>query len=54
VAASVSEQETVKARCGDCDHVWVVAYLPLPLKDAARLAIAARCPHGHKGKVYVA
>jgi hypothetical protein len=46
--------EILKARCGDCDHVWVVAYLPQTVERAAKLAIGARCPRGCTGKVLVA
>ena len=45
---------TVQARCGECNHIWVVAHLPMPLDQAAKLMMAARCPHGHAGKVFVA
>jgi hypothetical protein len=51
------------ARCGreSCQHVWTVAYLPMPLHLAAELMAAARCPKcasrddcGNKTPVFVA
>lgn len=43
-----------KARCEKCDHVWVVAYLPMPVEDVARLGMKAACPKGCKAKVFCA
>jgi len=45
---------TFNARCGICDHVWTIAYLPLPVTDVARLAKHAACPKGCRGKVLCA
>lgn len=50
----MSDGETLKARCGECDHVWIVAYLPMPLDKVAKLGMAARCPKGCDGKVFCA
>jgi len=44
----------LQGRCGDCDHVWVVAYLPMAVSRAAELARLARCPRGCEGKVFCA
>ena len=35
---------TVNARCRACDHVWIVAYLPMQIEKAARLMQLAACP----------
>ena len=45
---------SLKARCGDCDHVWIVAYLPQSLEKVTKEAMGARCPRGCSGKVFVA
>ncbi len=47
-------EATFKGRCGGCDHVWTIAYLPMSVTDWARLAKAARCPKGCKDKVFCA
>jgi hypothetical protein len=31
-------------RCGDCFHVWTVAYLPMPPDKLAKLLCRAACP----------
>lgn len=42
----------MSGRCSVCDHVWIVAYLPMPIKRCAALAEAAQCPRGCEGKVF--
>lgn len=44
----------LRGRCNDCGHVWVVAYLPMPLTNAARLMQRAACPMCAGTKVFVA
>lgn len=45
---------TLRGRCGDCEHVFIVAHLPMPLAKAAQLALAARCPKCAGTKIFVA
>ncbi|WP_164783884.1 MULTISPECIES: hypothetical protein [unclassified Mesorhizobium] len=35
---------TLRGKCVDCGHVWVVAHLPMELSKAAQLAKRAACP----------
>ena len=30
--------------CGDCGHVWIIAYLPMEIERFARIAMHAYCP----------
>jgi hypothetical protein len=43
-------------QCGsdECSHIWVIAWLPMPLENAARVMKDARCPLCANGQVYVA
>lgn len=34
----------VKVRCGKCGHVFIVAYLPMPVEKAALAMKRATCP----------
>jgi len=36
--------QTVRGKCGKCDHVWIVAYLPMDIPPLVRIMRAARCP----------
>ncbi|WPM83118.1 hypothetical protein R5W60_21730 (plasmid) [Brucella pseudintermedia] len=38
------QKEQLRARCGDCSHVWVVAHLPMELTKVAGLMKSAACP----------
>lgn len=31
-------------RCRECNHVWIAAYLPLPVEQFARIASRLHCP----------
>lgn len=53
-AVTVEWKRPMSARCGDCDHIWTVVELPMPLHRAAEIMIAARCPRGCTGKVFCA
>lgn len=53
-AAIEGTDATFNARCAVCDHVWIVAHLPMPVDDVARLAKKAQCPKGCKGRVLCA
>ena len=47
--------EPLKGRCGKCEHVFVVAHLPMPLSTAAEVMLRATCPScGSKRPIYVA
>ncbi|MGR9441649.1 hypothetical protein [Rhizobium leguminosarum] len=47
--------EPFKGRCGKCEHVFIVAHLPMPLTLAADLMKRAACPScGSKRPIYVA
>lgn len=35
----------MNVRCGACDHVWAVAYMPMEVSQLARIIRAARCPN---------
>lgn len=30
--------------CGDCNHEWPALWSPMPLSDAAEIALSLRCP----------
>lgn len=34
----------LRAKCGGCSHVWIVAYLPMELTKVATLMKNAACP----------
>jgi hypothetical protein len=44
----------LRGRCSACDHTWVVAHLPMPVTEVARLARRAACPKCACTKVFVA
>ncbi|MEK1896213.1 MAG: hypothetical protein AAAB20_23560 [Rhizobium sp.] len=45
----------LKGRCGKCDHVFIVACLPMPLTTAAALMKRAACPTcGNLKPIYIA
>ncbi len=46
-------QDSLRGKC-DKGHVFVVAYLPMPLNLAAELAKVARCPWCASRKILVA
>lgn len=47
-------ERTLNGRCGKCDHVWPVAYLPQSLATVAKLCMDARCPKGCDSNIFVA
>ncbi len=49
-----SERQPFNGRCGECDHVWPVCYLPMQLDLAAKAMKSARCPMCGGGKVFIA
>ena len=44
---------SLRGRCGECSHVWVVAHLPMGLREVATLAGRASCPKCACTKVFV-
>ena len=38
------EKQAQWARCGDCGHTWICAYLPMVLDVWSKLMKHARCP----------
>jgi len=47
--------EPLKGRCGKCQHVFIIARLPMPLAQAAEMMQQAACPScGSKRPIYVA
>jgi hypothetical protein len=44
VASTGEPRKPVDLRCGDCQHVWTGACLPMDLALFARLMQAAQCP----------
>jgi len=44
---------SLRGRCGECSHVWVVAHLPMDLRKVAALAGRAACPKCACTKVFV-
>jgi DNA-directed RNA polymerase subunit RPC12/RpoP len=45
---------TLNGKCGDCEKVFVVVHLPMPLDKAAKQMKAAICPHCASTKIFVA
>lgn len=41
----MSERRPFNVACSACKHVWAIAYLPMPLGDAARILSKATCPN---------
>jgi len=41
-------------RCDSCDHVFLIAKLPMPLLDVARLGTNAACPYCAGTKIFTA
>lgn len=39
-----SDKQPVNVRCNECAHEWVAAYLPMPIMNFARIALALCCP----------
>jgi hypothetical protein len=44
---------TLEGRCGDCKHVWPVAYLPMPIDKACQIMASARCPKCACARIFV-
>jgi hypothetical protein len=44
----------LKGKCGECEHVFIVARLPMPLDKAAKLMKSAACPQCASTKIFVA
>ena len=36
--------DALRGRCGDCGHIWVIAYLPMTVEKVACLGRRAACP----------
>lgn len=49
-----SRSQRIEGQCAECGHVWVVCFLPMPLKDVARLMKHVACPACAETRVYVA
>lgn len=47
-------KKSLRGSCGECDHVWTIAWLPMPLEKAAELMKGARCPKCACATVFVA
>lgn len=47
-------EKTLRGRCGECDHVWIVAHLPMSVDAVAKLAKRGACPVCAGTKIYVA
>lgn len=45
---------TLNGRCGECEHVFIVAHLPMPLSTVADLMRRAACPKCGSKKIFVA
>ncbi len=45
--------KTLKGKCGICEQVFVVAHLPMPLDEAAKLMKKAACPKCASTKIFV-
>jgi hypothetical protein len=57
VGATIDEcraGSAIRGRCEECDQVWTVAELPLPIVDAANAMRRARCPARCEAKVFLA
>jgi hypothetical protein len=51
----MNERKPCNARCGACEHVWALAFLPMPLEKAANVIRRATCPAcGEAKKIYMA
>ena len=40
--------------CADCEHVWVLVWLPLEARKASEIMMGARCPKCGSPRVYAA
>lgn len=57
MSATLPEGKTSRmwVKCGPCEHVWVAAYLPMPMAKAARAIKRAYCPVcGELKKIFIA
>ena len=41
---SAKPREPFRVRCGDCEHEWVAAYLPMALEKWCRVIGSVHCP----------
>lgn len=48
------EEKMLRGRCGSCDHVWIIAYLPMEVSKVAALAKVAGCPNCFGERVSIA
>lgn len=48
------ERKAFWAECGDCQHCWPAAYLPMEAHAAAKLLLRAACPMCASRRVFVA
>lgn len=51
---TATPKKEFRAQCGECDHIWVVAYLPMDLSKVANIMKTARCPNCAGAKLFVA
>ncbi|MEN5278888.1 hypothetical protein ABE527_18325 [Brucella sp. TWI432] len=47
-------KKELRAQCGGCTHIWVVAYLPMELTKAATLMKNAACPNCASKSIFLA
>jgi hypothetical protein len=51
----MSERKAFWAKCPACDHVWPIAYLPMPMELCAKMTRRPACPQcGHATKIGIA
>lgn len=42
--ATTDDSKELRVHCGECQHRWVAAYLPMEMSKMGRLLKGLRCP----------
>lgn len=49
----MTDAKALNGLCGECDHVWIVAHLPMEVRKVALLGKRAACPKCACTKVFI-
>lgn len=49
----MTERKPFHGKCGECQHIWVVLYLPMDLCKSAEIMKRATCPMCGSHKIFI-
>lgn len=44
LAENADPHKAFGAKCRECGHVWIIGYLPMPMRQMGKLSGKAKCP----------